>query len=222
MVLVNPWEHLPSRGDLVLEQDAVPIRQFNTTAATDQTFDLSLIPEPFFGRPDAPVVLLALNPGCGKREAHTHADPAFVMAARASLAHTLGPIPFLHLQQPASTPGGEWWRRIAKPLIATCGLETVANSVLCVQYVGYHSTRFGSPRLHLPSQAYGFELVRRAMKRGATVICMRSWRLWQRAIPELTRYAHLYKVKNVRNPVLSVANLAHGHGVLLDAMVRST
>jgi len=221
-VLLNPWENLPSHANFVLAEDAAAVCAFNESAAPAVRFDLSLFPEPYFGRRDAPIVLLTLNPGGGPRDPETHANPAFSSAARASLVHALNPVAFLHLQQPASTPGGAWWRRIAKPLIEATDLEAVARSMLCVQYVGYHSERFGSRSLRLPSQAYGFELVRSAIRRHAIVVCMRSWHLWSAAVPELTTYAPVYKVRNVRNPVISPANLPDGYNALLEAMVRST
>jgi hypothetical protein len=219
--MLNPWTKLPTQGDWVLAEDAALLRAFNHVAKPDARFDLSLYPEPFFGRPDAPVVLLALNPGRGPHDHVTHATPAFAAAARASLVHTLEPLPFLHLQQPVETPGGAWWRRIMKPIIATSSLESVARSVLCVQYLGYHSRVFGSRSLQLPSQQYGFHLVRAALRRNATVVCLRSWRLWRVAVPELAEYPAVYRVRNVRNPVLSLSNVPDGYSGLVAAMVRS-
>ena len=220
--MLNPWVHLPSSGDLVLEIDALPVRASNTKARSEAAFDLSLYPEPYFGRRDAPIVLLALNPGWSPADADVHATPKFAAAARASLAHALQPLPFLHLQQPSETPGGAWWRRIAKPLIDATDLRTVATSVLCVQYIGYHSRVFGSRSVQLPSQQYSFHLVRSALQRNALVVCLRSWNLWRAAIPELTAYPAVHRVRNARNPVLSAANVPSGYGALLEVLSRST
>lgn len=218
----NPWIALPEAGSLVLAQDEAPLRDFNERASEDARLDVSLYPEPFFGRPDAPVVLLALNPGLGGTETATHADPAFARAARKSLSHELQPLPFLHLQQPASTPGGAWWRRITRSLIEGAGIDAVARSLLCVQLLGYHSRAFGAHKLCLPSQAYGFHLVKEAMRREALIICMRSWRLWCEAVPKLATYPRLHRIRNARNPALSPANLPDGYDAVLETVRRSS
>ncbi len=218
----NPWKHLPVDGDLVLPQDAEAVRAYNRTAHPSAWFDLSLFPEPYHGDPHAPIVLLALNPGIGRRDHETLRALGYAESARQSLTHELAPLPFLHLQQSADTEGGAWWRRITKPLLEKRQLASVAHSLFCVQYIGYHSKVFASPKLTLASQAYSFSLVRRAMERDAEVVVMRSWRLWVAAIPELLSYRRLHRVRNARNPTLSAVNLPTGFSALLDAMVRST
>jgi len=204
----NPWKELPEHPEYVLPEDAPHIRRFNEAASLGHMYDLSLLPEPYFGRPDAPVILLALNPGRGGDDAVTHARSDFQASARRSLSHTLTPNPYLHLHQDESTPGGRWWRRIAGALIREAGLAKVGHGLFCVQFVAYHSESFGSPRLRLPSQQYSFDLVRGALERGAEVVVMRSRKLWDAAIPELSRYKRLHVLRNPRNPSLSPGNLS--------------
>jgi len=211
----NPWSRLPETSPYVLPEDAPALFAFNLRAAAKSKYDLSLFPEPYFGLPSAPVVLLALNPGWAEGDAIAHASPVFGSPARLSLVHQLESYPFLHLRPHLSTPGASWWQRIAKPPIKAVGVDAVAKNMCCVQFFPYHSRTFGSTRLSVPSQQYGFGIVRRAVERGADIIVMRSWKLWSAAVPELRGYRNLHFIKNPRNPTLSLANLGNGFNALL-------
>lgn len=59
----NPWQGLPPSPPYILPDDSVPVVAFNLKSTEVTKYDLRLFPEPFFGRPDAPVVVLMLNPG---------------------------------------------------------------------------------------------------------------------------------------------------------------
>lgn len=61
--MVNPWISLPASALFVLSRDAEAIEAFNAGASESHAIHLEVIPEPFIGLPDAPVVLLNLNPG---------------------------------------------------------------------------------------------------------------------------------------------------------------
>jgi hypothetical protein len=205
--LTNPWLLLPTEPPLVLQTDALAVNTFNRTAKPEKQYDLSLLPEPFFGHLDAPIVLLALNPGLHPSDAVVHAQKEFVTQARRSLSHNLAPYPFLHLQPESSTPGAFWWRRIAGPLIQATSFEVVAKGILCVQYFPYHSRSFSPSSPNVPSQQYSWNLVRSAIERNAEIVVMRSWRLWASAVPELATHTKVHHVRNPRNPSLSAGNL---------------
>lgn len=216
----NPWLNLPDNPPYILPCDGVAIANFNDRAKPDKKFDLSLFPEPYFGSPEATVVLLALNPGWSPNDAALHSDPDFSEQSRLSRAHSLKPYPFIHLQDKSQkTPGSIWWQRIVGPLIRATSFDVVAKNILCVQFFPYHSISFGSGLLSVPSQQYGFNLVRAAMDRHAEIVVMRSKRLWFSAIPELESYPNLHKAKNPRNPSLSPGNLeGHSFDVLKDRL----
>ena len=219
---MNPWLSLPSEAPYVLANDRPPIDAFNKRAAADNQYDLSLFPEPYFGRSDAPVVFLALNPGWNPQDAAMHRQPEFASQVRSSLAHALAPFPFLHLQPDYITPGGLWWRRITRPLIAEAGFDAVAKNIVCVQFFPYHSAAFGSHAICVPSQTYGFGLVRSAMSQGAEIVVMRSWRLWVTAIPQLLHYERLHMVLNPRNPTVSPQNMPDGFTTVLARVTAGT
>ena len=46
----------------------------------------------------------------------------------------------------------------------------------------------------MPSQEYGFNLVRQAVERGALIIGLRSERLWKEAVPALTDHSRFYQL----------------------------
>ncbi len=216
----NPWQALPATPPYVLQSDAPWVAQFNDRSIVRTKYDLSLLPEPFFGSPQAPVVLLALNPGWSPSDAAVHATPVFAEQARRSLEHRLAPYPFLHLRPQTHTPGAMWWRTIAAKLIEACGLESVAHNIFCVQYFPYHSREYKPANQTVPSQAYGFSLVKAAVERGADIVVMRSQRLWAEAVPELYRYRRLHAVRNPRRPFLSPGNLGESFNII-SARVRA-
>ena len=198
------------------------LRSFNASAPPEHQFDLTLFPEPFFGTPLAPVVVLNLNPGWSPQDAITRADPGFADQSRRSLAHTLAPYPFLHLQPDGRTGGSIWWQRRARELAAAVGFDHVATGIACVQYMPYHSQAFSPRAPRLPSQAYSVQLVRSAMKRGAELVVMRSFRLWASAVPDLVSYARLHIAKNPRAPYLSRGNLKDRYAVIAERLRLTT
>lgn len=93
--LENPRRGLPAKAPFVLASDAPAIDQFHQGPVDEsQRLHLELIPEPFLGRPDAPVVLLNLNPGFSERDILSHEDPVFAAAAMATLHQEVQSHPF--------------------------------------------------------------------------------------------------------------------------------
>jgi hypothetical protein len=105
------------------------------------------------------------------------------------------------------TLGARYWNRKARPLIEAAGFDTVAKNLLCIQYFPYHSKEYKPSPAVIPSQQYGFALLRAALARGADVVIMRSRRLWTAAVPQLDTNARVHLVRNPRNPTLSPRNL---------------
>ena len=76
------------------------------------------------------------------------------------------------------------------------GLEVIARRVFVLELFPYHSKQFG--RAVVPSQAYTYHLLRRAIRRDALVIVMRGWRIWTLAVPELLAHGHCHRLKLAR------------------------
>ena len=179
-----------------------------------------MLPEPFIGLPEAPVVLLNLNPGFGPGDLEVHQRDGFRNVLRQNLVH--GPLeyPFYFLDPTlAETPGARWWAGKLRWLLEQFEPKELARSIFCVEYFPYHSRRFrGARRLRLDSQQYGFELVRRAVARGAVVVVMRSGTRWIKEVPQLGGYAQAWTLHTPKNVVLSPGNFDAGG---FDAVVSA-
>jgi hypothetical protein len=210
----NPWTTLPKSNPYVLASDAPLLMSFNARAAAKHRYDTSLLPEPYFGSLNAPVVVLNLNPGWSPDDAAIHAKPTFAAMSRSSLAHKLNPYPFLHLQPTCETPGGRWWRQRTRELAAEVGFELLAHHLACIQFAPYHSPEYAANSPQLPSQEYNFYLVRQAIARGAEIVVMRSVSLWLSAVPELAGYTRLHRGSNPRAPFLTRGNLKSAYSVV--------
>lgn len=211
----NPWRHLPKHPPYALASDLELLESFNAQASHLHRYDLSLLPEPFFGSDNAAVVVLNLNPGWSEEDALVHADPAFIALARKSIEHKLKPHPFLHLQPGSQTPGAQWWRRRTQELVNDIGLDQVVNHLACIELTPYHSQQYSARTPLLPSQEYSFHLVRKSMERGAEIVIMRSVKLWFAAVPELANYRKLHLASNPRAPFISRGNLKSSYDVIM-------
>jgi hypothetical protein len=193
----------------VLPEDKGPLSSFNASASDDFFVHLELLPEPFLGSPNAPVVVLGLNPGFKEADLTQHSDPLFVSRSRCNLVHGPSGYPFYLLDPGISRT--KWWDRKLGSLIKRVGRQVVAQGVLCVEYFPYHSRRFQHRRVQVPSQKYSFGLVRQALNRGAVIIVLRGQRLWLAAVAELWSYRSLYRTNSVQNPILSPRNCPEGY-----------
>src|SRR5688572_19533734 len=154
--MVNPWARLPSEPPFVLAEDRLSVETFNeqNRKRLDRQIRTELMPEPFIGRVDAPLVILALNPGFSSRDASAHARPEFRSAVRRCLGGAPMPYPFFHLDPTIEGPGWDWWKLALKELLEGYDRATLARSILCLEFFPYHSKEFAHGHLRLPSQEY--------------------------------------------------------------------
>lgn len=195
--LTNPWAQLPSEAPYVLPEDYAVLRQL--PQPTDLA--LHLLPVPFHGDPRrAPIVLLGLNPSYTAEADHDENENAeFLQQHRLTLAFE-SRVPFFNLDSVfADTGAYRYWHLRLGVLIARFGIDQIGKSVASVQWFPYRSPTFKRLPLLLPSQSYGFSLVRHAIQRGAAIVVLRSRKLWFEAIPELaqTRYIELNAPRNM-------------------------
>jgi hypothetical protein len=206
----NPWKLLPEDEPFVLEEDRALVDSFNQRAKKDYRIHVNLRPEPFLGRPDAPVVLLNLNPGWDEKDAEWHTNQVFAELSRANLMHASSPYPFYLLNPKCqSSPGHCWWTKKLRWLVERVGLQTAASRLFCVEYSPYHSKKFGSVPC-LPSQQYGLQLVQAAMKRSAIVVIMRSGKRWLEAVPSLRSYELCFQLSSPQGAFVSPRNCPPG------------
>lgn len=203
----NPWLLVPRRAPFILPSDRAAIAKFNESATDQFQIKTHLLPIPFIGNPDAPVVLLSLNPGYHPEDDVRQATPKFTRACRDGYAHAASEHPFFffapRIEGADEGPGQRWWRRRFPTLKGLNDLSSLAGGIFCVQYFPYRSRSFDSFGSILDSQHYGFDLVRGAMRRGAEIVLMRSRRRWFDAIPKLADYRRLVELPSPRNPTLT-------------------
>ncbi len=200
----NPWIELPTEAPFVLPCDDPFVSHYNkSTKATNLRIHVHLLPEPFHGSINAPVVVLLLNPGVGTQEARLHKQPTFAQALRKSITQTES-VEHFHLVDESKGPGHVWWKKTCNALRE---VESLPRKLLSIEFSPYHSKSFGHGLLRLPSQEYSFHLVKQAMQREALIVCMRGQSHWFGAIPELATYKHLLSLKNPRSASLSPGNL---------------
>src|SRR4029079_17937177 len=122
---------------------------------------LDLLPAPFMGRSDAAVVLLTLNPG-GRTESESY-GAAFLEQCRKEMLF-LSDVPFGALNPAhAATPGYQYWDARLRRLREEVGRSVLLQQLLCVQSFPYQSHEYRELPEYLPSQEFGFHLVRRAL-----------------------------------------------------------
>lgn len=216
----NPWTNLPSEPPYYLPAEKPFIDLYNRDAHADHVIRSELLPEPYLGRPDAPVVLLNLNPGFDEREIPFHTkDKFFIMICRKNLLHQDQKYPFYLLDpQISASLGSQWWQKKLRVPIERVGIERVANKVLCLEYFPYHSKSYKHMKKTFASQAYTFLLAKESIRRNAMIIIMRSSKTWHKALPQLAAYPNLFTLKNPQNVTISPGNLPDGFEKLISAL----
>lgn len=175
----------------------------------------NLMPEPLFGPFDAPVVVLLLNPGVSEQDAQAHANPALRTRLLANLRRDTREEwrqPHVHLAADLAYPGADWWRsavgHLTREVVDGVPLtpKRIAGRLLAVQFFPYHSREFHHGLLRLPSQDFGFALVRQAIARDALTI-MRGEKYWLGAVPELARHRSVARLNAPINAALTPGNV---------------
>jgi len=205
----NPWLDLPRTKPYILDIDRAHVEAFNRHASPKHRLDLRMIPVPFMGNRAAPLLVLGLNPSYQRDSLRLDCDGT---RRGDAMRANLGSNPRRHLHvglrdEFAETSGGRWWRRCFRALIdRRHEPDELAHKVLGVEFHGYRSLNWQAIPFTLPSQYFGFELVRRAMRRQATIVVTRGIPQWHVAIPELADYESLARLKNPRSASISPRN----------------
>jgi hypothetical protein len=204
----NPWLDLPPSRPYVLPMDGPQVDAYNEKHQAKYRFDLDLIPAPFMGNPEARLVLLARNPGISPGDHEAHRDPDFTSTLRANIqGRPEAQAAVGLLNRFRDLPTGIYWRPLFRWLLERVrSSDDLASRVLIVEFQPYRSIEYR--RVTLPSQLYGFHLVRNAVGNGATIVFLgpAEWRI---AVPELGSYPKVVPLRNTRRPYLSPGNCGH-------------
>ncbi|NWJ48559.1 MAG: hypothetical protein HXX08_22095 [Chloroflexi bacterium] len=218
----NPWTELPNDKPYILASDREMIEQFNKIARTDHFIHHEMLPEPFMGNPDAPIVLLNGNPsGHSDNDLFWYQKPEFARLTKGNLVHAPSDHSFYLLNPKAEGSGGySWWMKKLKPVISCSDQKTVANNIFCVEYFPYHSIRAANFQKYkrIPSQEYSFHLVEKAINRNAHIILMRWKNSWLGTFPQLNTYDNIYRLNTSRNVIISPGNCPGGFEKIVDVL----
>lgn len=219
----NPWKDLREQaGTYILKEDEATVRSFNASllGSDPREIELHVLPEPFLGFHDAPVVVLLANPGSVDEDRYI--DRSWITGANWEAITTPGGTPMYSLDdRAASMPGGIWWRGATRGLLAPGrGYADLAEKILVVQYHGYHSRKPCFPRQALPSQRFAFALVADAMKRKAAIIIASASRQWLSAVLGLDGYRWKATKNSPQSRSLSPRNLGSGYAMVSAALDR--
>lgn len=221
----NPWIKLPITAPYVLDVDAYVVREMNYRyGGTESKVVLDLLPEPYIGDVEAPVIFLSKNPGVDqKSDKYWHSRPDFQNLLKDNLIQVESEYPFFHLN-PAikDAPGAAWHTSKLNRLIVETSLKTVAQNVCSIPFFPYHTAKFsGIPKSitsePMPSQRYTAQLVREAIARGAVIVITLYETPWKKLVPELNSYKNVFTLKS-QNTVISQGNCDH-YDEIVDALI---
>lgn len=218
---VNPWTRPLCEPPYVLPEDRAVVDRWNASldAGDPKRIELHVLPEPFLGYHDAPVLVLMANPG--SVPADRRIDRGWLTEAnQRSLAAPCGTPMYCLDDRAATFPGGQWWREATRGLLAPGRtFADLARKILVVQYHGYHSAR-PSPLWELPSQDFAVSLVTRAMSRDAAIIIGTASPFWRSHVPGLSSYRSLVAKNSPQTRSLSPGNLGIGYQTVAAALDR--
>lgn len=214
----NPWLGLQEADELVLGPDRAAVEQHNRSVDGRYRLRVELVPEPFIGCPRPKAIILNANPGFSAEDRDAHCDPAFRAAAFGNLRHEPSAWPF-YLLDPRfeETPGGRWWRQRLRALSRVGGVswETIANGLLVLEALPYHSIKFRQPKTELPSHQYTVALLQAALARKVPVLHVRGQ--WSE-LP--LGYPHLHRTATHRCAYATPRNAGDGFNAIVAALGR--
>jgi hypothetical protein len=205
--MVNPWLTLGDAPPFIAEVDRVIL---DDEHQTKYGLRCEVLPHAWLGNPlTARVLILQLNPGFGDADViNEERNPHYRPLIRESLALRESTTFWALDPRLADTGAGQWWRPRLRPLIAELNEERVRERVAVVEYFPYHSVGYLWPP-RLPSQDFGFSVVREAVSNGAVILVMRQWESWRAAVPQLIPYDKTFRNQHPRQAAISRSNLGN-------------
>ena len=201
--------------------DKLAVAAFNLRASAEHRIHTDVLPEPFLGRKDAPIVLLNLNPGFDEHAYLTYEDRYTRDVWRKNVLHEPLAYPFYFLDPQFSHAGGaRWWKNKLKEPIQIAGERAVANTILCIEYFPYPSRKYKPMPSLVASQQYSFDLANYAIDRNAVIVLMRARRRWEHVVPRLSGYPNLFTLNSGQSGAISRKNCVHGFPVI-EAILRN-
>ena len=239
----NPWPELIEAENYYLKDDFDIIKAFNEKEkirkekyvkdkkdpkkAKDFEIRFDLIAEPFFGNPEANIIVLAANPGVstGVRELDLYKKhPKFQNdIIKYHKDHKSISYPYYYFNPDFDeNPGYDWAIARFNSLQKESKLDwnLLSNKILCLQYFPYHSKNFKNIKKgeYLESQKYTFQLLANGIDRNALIICFRCLNLWDQALTDnispdfsLKNYENLIVLNSSQSVYVTRGNMKEGN-----------
>ena len=228
LIMENPWLQIIDdfdKGTFILPDDKSVVEDFNKSVSDKYKIHTDIFPAPFMGYVDAPIVLLALNPGFNNNEFEKGYYRRYAHFWKNELQHksSVDNLRLFCLEKEYCESSDYWLKKLS-PLIAISSKEEVANSIFVIQFFPYHSMKYRDfpvriSKQKLKSQLYNFYLVGKAIERGAIIVILRSRKKWINAVPELANYEKCFSTSSYLNPILSENNLKSCFDLLRAALI---
>jgi len=226
----NPWPAIqPGQLPYVAPDDWPQVHAHNIRVANrydpekaaKYRLPLDVFPEPYLGHPDAPILLLNLNPGYNDESPRFHARPPIMDLCVANLRHEVSAdIPFYPLHPRYLMNGGSrWWSLRLGEWIERFGKERVARTFFCIELFPYSSVSYSALPSLVPSQHYSIALAKAKLKAGCAVITMRAETRWKELLPGLEHAEH-YRTNSRQNVYLTRNNLPAAAASRIERAMR--
>jgi len=237
----NPWKELSTsiennNFNLIethsLEMDNSIIDFFNRSQSDIYKLRTSMLPAHFTGNIlESKIVLLASNPGFVEKEVENfYCNPKFIKMRIEDLTFAKKNFISNDIERVSESP---YWNQKLRWVIDEIGFENTSKNISLLQFNPYHSIKFkeipkkyfqeSNSNNYLPSQNYGFELLRNCISQGKLIVVLRSKKAWFNAVSELIEYekkGRVITIKNKRQPTLSPNNFEteNGYNQLITAL----
>ena len=168
--------------------------------------------QPYFGDPEAQVVLLYANPGIDKDGRTMEEEtPERRELLHLSRLHQLQDEPFVYLHSAfKGSVGYQWWDRTLGKIIERRGMAAIHKSFFSAELHPYKSRNYRRLKSEMPTFSYTRHLVLQAMDRDAIVLFGRSVKDWEAVVPELSTYRNRMTLNSNQNSMISEGNLPPG------------
>lgn len=217
--MTNPWlKYDYKANNTVHPLDLELFRKVNQRLSgkkgkTEKTLSSSNVALPYFGNPNANLVLLYANPGLDPQNTKKEETPELKgIFDKARKHQKLGKHDFIFLLDAfKSTPGFDWWTKTLEAVINEPKLDgvNVLNNIFSAEIHPYKSVKYGplkDAEGAFPSTEYTYLLVRAAMQRNALILIARAEKEWFAAVKGLSTYKNVIYLSSVQQSKISPNN----------------
>ena len=192
---------------MIHELDRHSVDLHNLSVAAEYKFLPLLAPEPWIGDTKADLLVLLANPGAtrgdvsGKKQ---NGADLINQLSIANLKHSISDYPhFFFNPILEGTDGHTWYKKRFRHLIEATDAQNISKKVLSCELV---------------PQSYTFELVRKAIDRGAIILIGRGKADWFKHVPELSKYKRYFQPASPQCAFVSPKNYGKNYREILKTI----